>query len=333
MNFLDMQRRVLWERGRTDDSLVQDWERQLCRDHLNESYHEIMSALRPYYWKHMKRGSITTVSGTEVYTLADDCLSPVGFWIQDTQARPINYVDPLTMDETGFRNSNLSLSYVDTITWYQDTQTAATSGVAGSSEGATVSSGSTALTKAGGTAWTSADVGKIIRLNNEFESEIAAVGGADACTLSRAYRGRLSGDDDANSATGLTEVMWEVTPPGRCQIEIPQTLSNTEEVFYRYVSKAWPMVSDTDLPDRLPIEKHNLVVWGALLLNAADREKQSGVAQKYERGLFELKEENRAAIPMETRIYYEANSLRYGMSRPFPVGTDFRANRGPGRRM
>jgi hypothetical protein len=326
VNFLDIQRHVFQFMGRTDETLLQDWERQQVRDDINLSMDEALAEMEPYFWRHMRESSFTTTAGTGVYTLDDRVVTPTSFWTEDTRARHIPFIDPREMDINGNKNSVASTSWADLITWYPGTTSAGSSGAAGATAGVSVSNGATTVTKSGGTAFASADVGKLIRLNNEIDIEIASVTNDNELEITQAYRGRLSGTATTNSPGNLSQVAWEISPLGRYRIQTRPAPSESETVYYRYARKPDRLLNDTDIPD-LPEKYHNLLVYGAIMKNAMLREKQVAYqmyGEKYAKLLDRMRRENDDALASKLQSRYLANSLLASFDRPFPPDTDTR---------
>lgn len=318
MNFGDIQGMIQRHIGHPTASLIEDQVRQEIRDAVNAAMDESMAEMEPYFWWHVRESTISASSATEIYTLNDRCLAPLNFWTEDPRARQIPFIDPREMDRNGNKNDNASQAYADSITWYEPTTSAAKSGAAGETAGISITSGSTAVTKSGGTAFESTDVGKLLRINNEMDIPISEYTSANAITLERAYVGRIAGTDQDNSPSSLSQVAWQISPPGRYRIRIPPAPSESETIYYRYAQAHAPLLNDTDIPD-LPGKYHMVLVWGGLANVSLYRNDQAAheiYFGRYQRLLDRMKRENDDALGSRTKIPYSSTFNQVRLYRP-----------------
>lgn len=322
MNFQEMQQKYFLYLGRPVDAEILDWERQAARDDLNAAVDRIIALCKPYLWVHMREWTLSVVAGTSTYALDAACEMPVEFWTADTRARPIPFIDPRMGDMNGLRNTNAQSTYTHTFVWTPATQTAEKSGAAGATAGASLSAAGTTVTKSGGTAWASTDVGKIIRLNGSVDLVISSYTSANSIEVARAYIGRLTGSGVANSPSGLTQVAWEVTPIGTYQIQAIPTPQTTESVLYRGVWRHQRLMNNSDtllLPERY----HMLPVYKAAIDSRVQRSIPIGeLGGIYSELASELKAENRDALATSVRLSYESMVTRASHTRPYPRDMD-----------
>lgn len=318
MNYGDIQGYIQRHMGHPTSSIIEDQVRQEIRDAVNAAMDEAIAEMQPYFWAHVKESSISVTSATDIYTLNDRCIIPLTFWTADERARKIDFIDPREMDRNGLKNSNASQSYAEAITWYEPTTTAGSSGDAGATAGISITSGTTAVTKTGGTAFASTDVGKLLRINNEIDIPISAYTSANAITLERAYLGRIDGTDQDNSPASLTQVAWQISPPGRYRVRIPPAPTVGETIYYRYARAHAPLLNSTDIPD-LPAKYHMILVWGALAnisLYRKDPQSHGEYFARYQRLLDKMKRENDDSVGSRTKLTYESTFNRAMLYRP-----------------
>jgi hypothetical protein len=149
--------------------------------------------------------------------------------------------------------------------WYPDTTTAAKSGDAGSTAGATVAEGATAVSKSGGTAWASSDVGRRMRFNGEdADYMVATYSSANSIAVDKAVRGRLTGTGVTGVGAGYAAVKWEIGPPGLKRIQLLPAPTGSATLYYRYIVKPRRLVNSDDVPE-VPNEAFHHLIWkGAL---------------------------------------------------------------------
>jgi hypothetical protein len=323
MNYGDIQGYIQRHIGHPTSSIIEDQVRQEIRDAVNAAMDEAMAEMEPYFWWHVKESSISASSATEIYTLNDRCLSPLNFWTEDSRARQIPFIDPREMDRNGLKNENATQSYADAITWYETTSSAGSSGAAGATAGISITSGTAAVTKTGGTAFTSADEGKLLRINDEIDIPILTYTSANALTLERAYVGRISGTDQDNTPGSLTQVAWQISPPGRYRVKIPPAPAAGETIYYRYARAHAPLLNNSDIPD-LPAKYHMILVWGGLAnvaLFRNDAQAHEMYFVRYQRLLDKMRRENDDALGSRTKLTYSSALNKIYLYRP--VDADF----------
>jgi len=307
---------------------IPDHVKQQVTDDINRAQDKIYRAL-PFVWWMVKSATLTPVTGTSVYTLDDYCVKPLSFWTADSSAHKIPYFSARDADRSGVRNTNLGglESGPFAVHWHEPTTTAGASGVSGSSYGASVTEGDTALAKgSSGTAWTSADTGKLVYLNGEDADFTITYVSANAATLDRAYRGRLSGLGTTGVGSGLSQVRWEMVPKGRQRVFIPQAATGGASINYRF-HKLHRRLINTDETPEAPTDWHWVISSGAKMLNSSFRGNNAAHAmmkEEYAEGMAYLHKNECTDQDEEFKDTYESPIKLSSYRDYLPPGTYFR---------
>ena len=320
MNFYDLQQRYRNHLGYPDGDALDDHQLQEIRDNINAAQDHIYMAAPYFHWL-VREATITPVSSQTVYTLDDSAEKALEFWTEDSNAHKVMLLSAREVDRNGLRNSNLT----DTgngpyeMTWYPRTTDATASGTS-----ASVTVGSTTLTKSGGSDWTSALAGKLIRLNGESaDYYVSSVGGTSTLTMDRAYRDRIVGTGTSGTQSNLSAKRWEISPPGRLRVELFTTSTGGPTISYRYMRRHRVLIADDETPE-MPEKYHWLVLYFALLKDSIFREKKD-MYQVFKReaedGLAVMLNEERDQHDMEFQARYESPIRLERQRLPVPHGT------------
>jgi hypothetical protein len=307
MNFGDLQEDVWRFIGVNDSTLRHDYLTQQVRDDINRAIDDIyMSA--SYLWHMVKEGTIDVVSGTSTYALNDYCIKPLGFWTADTYAHKIGFLSPRDSDRNGLRNS--TLTGVEVGPWHLTWAPYASAYKSGTSaDGLVLTEGGVAVTKSGGTAWSSTDVGRIIKFNGaDDDYKIASYVSANSITIDKPYRSRLVGVGTSGVGTVPVAPRWEVTPAGTYQVQFLPTPGSSKTVYYRYVARARRLISDDDTPE-LPGQYHHLISFGAILRTTRyleDPQSYGSYRDGLASGMERLVQEDRMEMDEEYQSIYDS---------------------------
>lgn len=327
MNFSDLQERCWQFLGYHDTGNRLDWARQNIKDALNETLDELCAAA-PFQFNLTREGTIALVNGTATYGIDDWVKRPIEFWTADIAAHKVYLRLPRKADRDGARNTSASFGSLGP---YEMTLAPRTSTAVKSGTAASATEGSTTVTKVGGTDWTSADIGRMLRLNGEAEDyKITAVGGVTSLTVDKAVKGRLSGIGTTGTGAGYSSVRWEVGPPGRFQIQILPTPNVARTLNYRAIVNPRRMISQDDTPE-VAVEYHHLLWKGALRMIALVREDSKSRAefvQEYLSALDILRRSDQDDADSEDPAHYE--TLLDMHPRGIPVDAAFRVWPGAG---
>lgn len=329
MNFGDLQESYRRFLGFPISTEVPDWQTQQIKDDLNHSLDEIVNSTQ-YLWHHVRESTFATVDGTSTYNLNDFCIKPLSFWTEDSTAHEIAFIDPREVDRNGAKNSNAA--YVTTgpfeISWYPATSTAGSSAIAGST-GIDTTEGSAAVTKSGGTAWASTDVGKSIRINGEdMDFTVSAFTNANSITISRLYRARLTGVGQTGVGSALDNKSWEIQPPGIYRVQIRPTPTAAKTIYYRYVKRHSRMLNTDDVPD-LPDRYHQAILDGAILRSAKFAENPDAYqlySRRWDESVLMMIKEDRIDMAMRTQLTYASPMAVQTYRRKLPPDVYFRGS-------
>lgn len=324
MNKNDLMERLWSMLGQHETGQRPDWRTQHLSDALNLKLEEVASA-NPFLWELVRESTLSIVAGTSDYTLDDWAMRPMQFWTEGTSAHRVAARNYRITTRDGSRNSGSAYTTNGPFEYVllPRSTTAGSSGTAASSTYA-----STTITKSGGTDWTSADIGKMIRLNGEENDyKITAVGGVTSLTVDRATRGKLTGQGTSGTPSNYSSVKWEISPPGRCRIKILPTPTSASTVYYSYVAYPRRLINATDVPE-ISDNFHHLLWKGAIAECGAFNE-DPGVYQiykaEYEQALQGLKDSNREDQDVDEPPYF-ATQLDCDV-RGFPRDVAFRGGR------
>lgn len=310
MNFKDLQEDVWRFVGVHDTSLRRDFERQQIKDDINRAMDDIYASA-PYFHHMLRESTISVVANTSTYSLNDYCVRPLSLWTDNQYAHKIAWVSPRDADRMGLRNSTITGVEPGPfhVTWIPATTSAAKAGASGASTGVTLSNGSATVTKSGGTAWASSDVGLVIKFNGEDEDyQIATFTNANSITIDKAYYARLTGSGTSGSATAPSNARWEVSPKGQFQIKFLPTPTSSATVNYRYAARPRRLILDDDTPE-LPGQYHYLISLGAILKSAKyaeDPKAYQMYREQYTVALDKLIKEDRVEMDEEYQSWYES---------------------------
>ena len=310
MTFYDLQEAYARFIGYNISTERQDWQTQQIRDDINNALTEIVASTA-YLWHHVREATITLVANTSTYALNDFCVKPISFWTEDEMAHEIQFIDPREQDASGAKGTNAA--YVSTgpfeVTWSVPTTSASKSSASGATGGVNVTEGAAALTKTGGTAWASGDVGKRIRLNGEDTDYLVdSFSTANSISIDRNYVGRLVGVGQTGTGAGLTTKKWEISPAGIYQVQFRPTPTAAKTIYYRYIKSHSRMSNTDDNPD-LPERYHYLILDKAIIRSAKfaeDPEAYQLYANEYRQGIADMIREDQIEKCMRKRVFYQS---------------------------
>lgn len=284
MNFLDLQEKCWDFLGYTDTGRRRNWRLQQIKDALNHALFRIAKTA-PSLWVLTQESSISVVGGTATYNLSDYCWRPLSVWTQDAQAHLVKMRWPRTADRDGSRNPSLAYS-ASGGPWefvWQPRLPSYKSGASGAATGASATIGASVITlNASATPLVAADVGRMIRLNNEdVDYQIVTIGaGGLVPTVDRAIQGRIQVAQKELTdgvAPAYTNVRWDLGNPQAWSLKIlppPPSGLPAQTVYYRYQQIPRQLAEPDDLP---PIESeyHDLIWKGALKMICLQLEDQT----------------------------------------------------------
>jgi hypothetical protein len=233
----------------------------LVYDAINDAYADVLDA-HPANWGLQREKTIEIVSGTAIYEIDDWCAYPMSFFVTDAnETRQLPYYPPSELDRNGMRSSSVAVVYDPFILeWYQPTTVSLASGTQ-----ASVNDGSTAVSKATGDDFASAHEGRMMMFQGQdYTYEIDSVTDATNLVLASAYRGRVSGDDEDNTAANLSNVPYDIAPAGRYRFRVVPSPTSDQTIYCRYRREHTMLMTDTDWPKILPLSVHAVLPYGAV---------------------------------------------------------------------
>lgn len=329
MNFKDFQEDVWRFKGVHDSTLRHDFEVQQVKDDVNRAMDDIYLSA-PYFWHMLRESSLSVVANTSTYALNDYCVKPLSFWTEDQYAHKISFLSPRDVDRIGLRNSTIRGVEPGpfTVTWTPATTSAAKYGASGASEGVTLTNGSTTVTKSGGTAWASSDIGSIIKFHGEDEDyKVATFTNANSITIDKAYTARLTGTGTTGTATAPSNARWELTPIGTYQIKFVPTPQSTATVKYRYCARPRRLILQDDTPE-LPGQYQYLIALGAIMRTGKYAENPGAYKmylEQYVNGLDKFIKEDRIEMDEEYQSFWESPVRRASYKTVLPQDVYYRS--------
>ena len=253
MNFKAAQEALFRDLGLQTSAERKAWQVQEVRDALNWSLSNIFTKCL-YWYNFVRTGTLSFVSGTSGYELGDDCLMPICLWKETDEADKLWFITPEEADRLGLRSTSLYTAAGEpyNYTSMQGRHTA--------SKETVVNVSGTAVTYVSGDAFADADVGKRVRINGESADYYVSAHSAPNITLNRGYVAPATGEAAFSEVTTATSVTLEVSPPPVRKIEIVPAASEAITIKYRYSRRPKYMLADTDVPDALEEEYHQLWV-------------------------------------------------------------------------
>lgn len=335
MNFGDLLENLWVATGYPDTaSDRQDGRLQQYKDNLNTILDEICATCAPSLFRLIRQDTINLVPGTDTYTLNDWCARPLSIYTADTQAHKVRYLRPRNADFSGIRNTNYRYPQFGPYTLTDGMRTIAPilSGVNGVN-GATCAEGSAAVTfGGGGSPWNiAAVIGRMMRFNGEdADYKVIATDGSGV-TLDRKVFSRLVGVGTGNTGSGYSNVDFEISPPGRLQVQILPMPQQAKTINYRYMAHPRRMLNLTDSPE-LDTQYHHLLWKGALRLIACQKQNADQVQTwqaEYLTALSQLQKSDTDETDSDDaprfETLYDRSSMRYDLP-----GTNRRGGYGGG---
>ncbi len=275
MNFGDLLETLWVATGYPDTgSDRQDMRVQQYRDALNTILDEICASCAPSLFRLIREDTIALVANQSTYTLNDWCARPLSLYTADQQAHKIRYLRPRTADFSGIRNTNYRYPQFGPYTLTDGMRTIGSildSNVSGLTGGASVAEDSKSVTFPGatGTPWDiPAVIGRKFCFNGEDTDYKVVSTNGSGLTLDRHVHSRLTGVGVSNQGVGYTGAPFEISPPGRLQVQILPMPTIPKTINYRYMAHPRRMINLTDTPE-LDTQYHHLIWKGALRLISA----------------------------------------------------------------
>lgn len=300
MNFLDLQEEVWRQQGFNDSNNRRNVKLQKIKDSLNLAMFR-MAKTAPSLWCLTQESSLAIVAGTAVYQLDDYCYRVLEMWTEDTYAHKVRIRVPRIADRDGSRNPNIAYPSGGgpyDVVW-QPRAGPYKSGASGSSTGASATIGSTTITLgASATPLVAADVGRMIRLNNEqADYKIVTIGsGGLAPTVDRPIQGRIQVAQAKLTdgvAPNYANVRWDLGNPHGFVIKVLPTPTIAATVKYRYAQVPRVMINTDDCPP-FDEEYHDLIWKGALkhvCLQGEDPQNYQAYTEEFEARLQEMRDQ------------------------------------------
>lgn len=271
MNFNDLQETVWRNLGYPDTTSGHrtDWRLQEIKDGLNTAYHEVAATCAPALNFLKRETTITLVAGTSDYLIDDHCQRPLSMWVEGVNAQPLEFKRAMEADRDGSRGTNNIVGEIAgyAVTLLPRTTTAAYSGVAGSTTGATATEGATFATLGSGVTLVAAMVGRTFKLNGEQEDYIVTAmnNTSKVLTVDKPIISRLRGDGTTLTGAGYAAdtCRWEVGPAGRYKLRFLPSPTVTGTVYVRYMAYPRKLIGDSDTPE-LQEDMHHLLVEGTM---------------------------------------------------------------------
>lgn len=324
MNFGDLLENLWIATGYPDTgSDRQDMRLQQYKDNLNTILDEICATCAPSLFRLIRQDTIAILPNVDTYTLNDWCARPLSVYTADMQAHKVRYLRPRTADFSGIRNTNYRYPQFGPYTLTDGMRTMAPilAGVNGVS-GASVAEGSTAVTFPGavGTPWNiAAVIGRMMRFNGEDgDYKVVATDGS-GLTLDRKAVTRIKGVGVGNVGAGYTNVDFEISPPGRLQLQILPLPTMGQTINYRFMAHPRRMLNLTDNPE-IDTQYHHLIWKGALRLIACQEQNADQVStwqQEYLTALSQLQKSDTDDFDSDDSPRFETlrdrSTLRYDL--------------------
>lgn len=278
MNFQDLLEKLFVETGYPDTGNSRpDYLLQQYKDALNVAQDEICATCAPSLEHLIQESTLNVVANTSDYLLGDWCQRPLSLWTEDVMAHKINFRRPKAADRDGSRNTIL-VPYTFgpyMVTLLPRTSTPALSGASGSSTGASVTNGSTAVTfGSSGPVLTSDLVGRMLKLNGESEDYKITAITDHGCTTDRPVIARMRGAGSTNIGADYTNVRWEIGPVGRFMVRFLPKPTASSTVFFRYMAYPRKMIEPSDTP-QMQEDMHHLIWKGAMRAIGATKQNQT----------------------------------------------------------
>lgn len=270
MNFQDLTDTLRIKSGYSDLSATtfKDSRLQEYRDAINATLGEISSTCAPSFFALTRETQINLIAGQQYYEINDWCQRLLTLYTTDIAAHKLQYMRPRNADATGIRNPNIvypplgPYGYTDGMR----SPTALFSAASGSNTGATVAEGGTTVTFGSGVTLTNTVLNRMLRLNGEGgDYKVTQVTTTPPCSvvIDKPFVSRLRGDGTSNVGTGLTNVRWEIGPPGRVVIQILPMPTANKSLTCRYMALPRTLLNTNDTPE-IQQEYHELIWMGGL---------------------------------------------------------------------
>lgn len=328
MNFLDMQE-IVWRNlgyQYSATSVRKDYMVQEVRDNINASLDDVFNA-HPYFWNYVRESTLTTASGTTVYTLDDFCRKVIDLYSVDANGNwgVIDLIAPSRADAMALRVANVAQGAPAAFTWYTPTTSAAASGTDGA-----ITEGAKVLTSAAA-AFTSALVGRRVKIQGrDYGHKVASVESATSLTLDRAWKGPLRGNGTTNAASNVSSANYEIGPVGRLQLELLSGTVTPSTVYYRHVIEHTHLINDEEEPSYIPTQFHSIIVDGALArgftFKTESGNKPAQFQARFDQGLQRIRDHDgdvmfatRYQIPYETMMSKSSHGYRPGWALGYDV--------------
>lgn len=280
MNYQDLIEKLFIETGYPDTGNTRfDYMLQKYKDALNAAQDEIASTCAPFLDHLVREDTLSVVANTQDYLLGDWVQRPLSMWTDDCFAHKVKFRRPSIADRDGSRNTVL-VPYVFgpfQLTLLPRTTMAALGNIAGSTTGAQASEGAQTIVVGTGNAnFTSAVIGRMLRLNGEAEDyKITAQNGANTLTVDRPIRSRMRGTGTTNIGAGYAAATcsWTIGPPGRFMIRFLPKPTSASTVKFRYMAYPRKLIETSDVSE-IQEDLHHLIWKGALRAIGATKQNQ-----------------------------------------------------------